>query len=173
MTGDHVIDTPLAPAVIDVEASGFGRGSYPIEVGYVLPDGRSDCMLIRPDDRWVHWDREAEALHGIARPLLLRYGRTATDVVERLDRALAGRIVYSDGWGNDLSWLSMLYDVAGRTFAFRLESLHTLLSEAQLAHWDRVKADVVREHPAARHRASADARTLQRTVVRLSSPHPT
>ena len=29
----------MTPIVIDVEASGFGKGSYPIEVGVVLPDG--------------------------------------------------------------------------------------------------------------------------------------
>jgi hypothetical protein len=34
--------------VIDVEASGFGRGSYPIEVGFVLPDGEAVCTLVRP-----------------------------------------------------------------------------------------------------------------------------
>ena len=27
------------PAVLDVEASGFGAGSYPIEVGIAMPDG--------------------------------------------------------------------------------------------------------------------------------------
>jgi len=30
-----VLIPPQAPAVLDVEASGFGRGSYPIEVGFV------------------------------------------------------------------------------------------------------------------------------------------
>ncbi len=37
------------PTVIDVEASGFGAGSYPIEVGVAFPDGRSWCCLIRPE----------------------------------------------------------------------------------------------------------------------------
>ena len=27
------------PPIIDVEASGFGRGSFPIEVGFVMADG--------------------------------------------------------------------------------------------------------------------------------------
>ena len=30
-----------APAVLDIEASGFGRGSYPIEVGFVLANGEA------------------------------------------------------------------------------------------------------------------------------------
>ena len=29
------------PIIIDIEASGFGRGSYPIEIGYHMPDGES------------------------------------------------------------------------------------------------------------------------------------
>ena len=58
------------PVIIDIEASGFGRGSYPIEIGYYQPDGQSFCSLIRPDPAWTHWDDSAEQVHGIARPLL-------------------------------------------------------------------------------------------------------
>ena len=58
------------PCVIDIEASGFGRRSYPIEVGYVLPDGRAVCMLIRPAVEWEHWDESAARTHGITRATL-------------------------------------------------------------------------------------------------------
>jgi hypothetical protein len=44
------------PAVLDVEASGFGAGSYPIEIGYIASDGTSYCTLIRPAPSWTHWD---------------------------------------------------------------------------------------------------------------------
>ena len=157
----------LAPAVIDVEASGFGRGSYPIEVGFVLPDGRSDCMLIRPDDDWVHWDTGAEDLHHISRERLRTHGRPVRDVVDRLDAQLAGLTVYTDGWGNDYSWLSMLYERVDRSPPYRLDSLQKLLTDEELRDWDRTKAEVFREAASARHRASADARLLQATVVRL------
>ncbi|MFO1249856.1 MAG: hypothetical protein U1E77_01625 [Inhella sp.] len=36
------------PAFIDIEASGFGRGSYPIEVGFVDRDGQLFCTLVQP-----------------------------------------------------------------------------------------------------------------------------
>ncbi len=55
------------PCVIDIEASGFGRNSYPIEVGYVLPDGRAGCMLVAPAPGWTHWDESAAQVHGITR----------------------------------------------------------------------------------------------------------
>ena len=53
------------PSIIDVEASGFGAKSYPIEIGVVRHDGAKWCKLIRPFDHWVHWDDEAEALQDL------------------------------------------------------------------------------------------------------------
>jgi hypothetical protein len=156
-----------APTVIDVEASGFGKGSYPIEVGFVLPDGQCDCMLIRPTEQWLHWDPSAERLHHISRELLLRHGHAIVDVVDRLDEQLAGRTVYTDGWGNDYSWLSMLYDEVGRQPSYRLDSLQKLLTEDELARWDATRDAMSREATSERHRASADAKLLQAMVVRL------
>ena len=41
------------PLIIDVEASGFGATSYPIEVGVAL-DGRDNfCSLILPASDWT------------------------------------------------------------------------------------------------------------------------
>ena len=57
----------MLPCIIDLEASGFGRGSYPIEVGLCLGDSSSHCFLVRPEEDWQHWDPEAEKVHGISR----------------------------------------------------------------------------------------------------------
>ncbi len=159
--------TAIRPPVIDIEASGFGKGSYPIEVGFVLPDGRSDCMLIRPMPEWSHWDRSAESLHRITRDALMRYGRPVVEVADRLNRQLEGTTIYSDNWAHDFSWLSVLYEAAGRRPWFRLESLMKLLSDDDLARWHVVKDEVFHESAPERHRASADARLLQATLVRL------
>jgi hypothetical protein len=43
------------PIIIDVEASGLGHGSYPIEVGFALADGETHCRLIKPEEDWQHW----------------------------------------------------------------------------------------------------------------------
>jgi hypothetical protein len=163
------IDRQLVPTVIDIEASGFGRGSYPIEIGFVLPDGRGDCMLIRPTELWLHWDPGAESLHHITRDQLFRYGKPIEEVIDRLEAQLRGKTVYSDGWGNDYSWLSALYDAADRHLGFHLDSLQKLLTQEELNRWDAIKAVVSNEAPAERHRASADARLLQSTVARLQS----
>ena len=73
------------PCVLDIEASGFGRGSYPIEIGFVLPDGTAYCTLIVPDEGWTHWDGDAERVHGISRSLLQRHGRSAHEVAVELN----------------------------------------------------------------------------------------
>ncbi|MDE0926942.1 MAG: hypothetical protein OR997_07780 [Methylophilaceae bacterium] len=46
----------MPPSVIDIETSGFGAGSYPIEVGYVTHQGKRWCSLITLCDDWQHWN---------------------------------------------------------------------------------------------------------------------
>jgi hypothetical protein len=159
----------MVPAIIDFEASGLGRGSYPIEVGYVLEDGRSACCLIRPEPDWTSWCADAQRLHGIPRALLLERGRPAVEVARLLNAALAGRTLYTDAWGNDYSWMSLLFDAAGLVPRFRLQPLQQLLSENQQRVWDSVRGQAAAELDLARHRASSDARVLQATFVRTQT----
>jgi hypothetical protein len=160
----------LAPTVLDVEASGFGRNSYPIEVGFVLPDGHAYCTLIRPEAHWTHWDAQAEATHHIPRRLILERGLPVPEVARAINAQLAGQTVYSDGWANDYSWLGALFDAAEMYPAFKLENLRALLDENQADQWHVVKAQVSAERGVQRHRASADARLLQLTLLRLRTP---
>lgn len=160
------------PVFLDIEASGFGAGSYPIEVGCVLADGRSLCCLVRPQDGWKHWDASAESVHHITREQLFRHGLPVGEVVGRLEEALRGQDVYSDAWGNDYAWLSRLYDEADRVPRFNLRSLRELLSEEQAARWHEVKRAVAEELHTTRHRASNDARVLQAAYARLRGLEP-
>lgn len=116
------IDRGVAPAILDMEASGFGRNSYPIEVGYVLPYGQSFCTLIRPASDGTHWDAAAQALHGISRDLMIERGRSVAQVAAHLNEHLQGLTVYSDGWANDYRWLAALFDAANQQPTFRLEN---------------------------------------------------
>lgn len=158
---------PFPPAVLDIEASGFGRKSYPIEVGYVLPDGQTFCTLIRPEPEWTHWDPQAESLHHIRRDLTFVKGRAAHEVAMHLNEQLRGRTVYSDGWANDFTWLGVLFDVADMTPRFKLENLRALLAEEEADRWHEVKREVSQELGQQRHRASHDALLLQLTLKRL------
>jgi hypothetical protein len=154
------------PCVIDIEASGFGRGSYPIEVGFVMPDGSACCMLIRPEREWTHWDSAAERVHGISRALLENHGRSVPEVARELNRRLAGREVYCDNWAHDFAWLARLYECAQLAPGFHLRHLRELLSEEAAARFDDARDVVRRSLHLRRHRASGDARVLQLSVAR-------
>lgn len=157
----------LPPTIIDVEASGFGSTSYPIEVGFVLPDGASYCALIHPAAAWSHWDESAERVHQVSRETLIKHGRPTAEVARRLNDQLQGQTVYCDAWYHDFTWLSRLFDAAGSTQAFRLEDIRTLLNEAQAEHWHLTKLQIQAELGLPRHRASNDAKTLQATLARV------
>jgi len=154
---------PVLPCVIDVEASGFGRGSYPIEVGFVLPDGTTVCTLVRPAAHWTHWDGEAERLHGLSRELLAERGKPAHEVATLLNQHLQGTTIYCDSWAHDYTWLALLFEEAGMTPAFKLRHLHELLNDADAARWDDARA-LLR---ISRHRASSDARVLQLALCKV------
>lgn len=165
---------PLAqdwpPAVLDLEASGFGRDSYPIEVGVVLPDGRSWCSLIRPEPDWTHWDAEAARLHGLERDGLLQHGRAPCDVARTLNTWLDGQSVYCDAWAHDYPWLHRLFDAARVPLRFRLLSVQTLLDDPGMNAWARSHDAMGRALQATRHRASHDARVIQATLAVLARP---
>ena len=159
----------MGPIIIDVEASGFGRGSYPVEVGVAMSDGDTHCMIIRPQPDWVHWDTSAEALHGISREVLFTHGREVVEVAESLNQWLGGHIVYSDAWGNDSTWLALLFEYAAIPQQFQLESLRFLMTEEQANCWHAVKDQVISDMGYTRHRASQDALILQQTFIRTAT----
>jgi len=153
------------PFVLDVEASGFGARSYPIEVGFVTPEGRSVCSLIRPAPHWTHWDPAAERLHGLTRSAVERHGREPSEVATLLNRELEGCTVYSDAWAHDYSWLAVLFEEARQRPRFRLQHLRELLTESQAERWDATRQRVLAQMRLHRHRASTDARSLQLTLL--------
>jgi len=156
------------PIIIDVEASGFGFNSYPIEIGLAMEDGATRCFLIKPEPGWVHWSPDSENLHGISRETLSKYGRSVKEVGTILNQMLAGKTVYSDGWSYDQSWLNLLFVFAKQPLQFRLEAITYLLNEEQLNAWTRVKHELIDQLEFKRHRASNDALILQRTFSVIS-----
>jgi len=152
---------------IDLEASGLGIGSYPVEVGVAMADGKTHCTLVCPLQEWTHWDDQAHALHGINRDLLLINGRSVLKVALMLNEWLSGEVVYSDAWGNDSCWLSLLYEEAGITQRFKVDSVRSLLSQTEADRWHAVKNEVLKATQIRRHRASNDALVLQKTLLAL------
>jgi hypothetical protein len=158
------------PLIVDVEASGFGGSSYPIEIGLALDDGHKYCTLVHPAPGWTHWDAEAEKVHRIPRDVLLTYGRPVRDVAQTLNELLATRTVYTDGWVVDKPWLTTLFDAARLEMRFRVSPLEAILSEAQMALWHAAKDAVTAGVDLSRHRASHDAWIIQETYRRTLAP---
>ncbi|MBC2716396.1 MAG: hypothetical protein HF978_13915 [Desulfobacteraceae bacterium] len=154
------------PVIIDVEASGFGSDSYPIEVGVVLTSGKRYCSLIFPASEWTHWDAEAAKVHGITKAFLKKYGRPVTEVAKALNSLLADQTVYTDAWAVDLRWITRLFYTAGIYQQFKVSALENILSEAQMNIWHETKNQVLTGVRLKRHRASSDAFIIQETYAR-------
>lgn len=156
------------PAIIDVEASGFGRGSFPIEIGFALEDRAVHSLLIAPPQHWQHWSDEAQAIHGISREQLLRDGQSPRDVALFLNEQLRGKVLYSDAWSFDSSWIGRLFDEAELVQRFKIETINQLLSHQQMEQWQSCKQDLWNELEVNRHRAANDVKVLQETFIRIT-----
>ena len=157
---------PNEPLIVDVEASGFGGESYPIEVGLALEDGSKFCTLIAPAPDWTHWDDDAEKVHRVSRDILETYGKPMQEVAEFLNTILAGKTVYTDGWVVDKPWLTTLFHAAGMQMDFTVSSLEMILSPEQMEIWHDTKDKVIDDMELKRHRASYDAMIIQETYKR-------
>jgi|WetSurMetagenome_2_1015567.scaffolds.fasta_scaffold775397_1 hypothetical protein len=154
------------PYIIDVEASGFGPHSYPIEIGLALEPGRRYSTLIMPAEGWTHWNVDAEKTHGITREILGKHGRPVKEVAEKLNDLLENRFVYSDGWVVDQPWITRLFASARLPQLFTVSAIETILSEAQMNVWHEVKDEFTQKNNLHRHRASIDAMIIQETYTK-------
>jgi hypothetical protein len=162
----------IIPTIIDIEASGFGRGSYPIEVGFITAEKQVGCRLIKPLKSWQCWCPEAEKIHGITRSVLMEKGKPVIDIALWLNLSLAGQTVYSDAWLNDMCWLGRLFEEAEINQNFRLESILNLLTEEERESWADVYQSVLAETKLIRHRASSDAKLIQETYLKIKKCLP-
>lgn len=160
------------PAFIDFEASSLDLiASYPIEVGVCLSDGQVHSWLIEPYALWKDWSESAEQIHGITRQQLEEEGTPVRDVAIQLNRLLTD-VVYCDAWTFDSFWLHRLFRAAGLPTAFQLESVSTLLDEAQVQIWSEIRRQVIAEEQLVAHRAATDAVILRKTWQKVMALSP-
>jgi hypothetical protein len=152
------------PVVLDIEASGFGADSYPIEIGVALADGTEHSWLIKPLNHWQHWRQEAQAVHGLSREYLHDEGLPPAQVADALNELLLQQTAYSDAWGFDRSWLAKLFHDTGRYQGFKLDAIFTLLNEDQLHRWRSCRETVTLRTGLKPHRAGSDATMIQQTL---------
>lgn len=153
------------PTIIDIEASGFGSLSYPIEIGVVKTNGERYCALIEPQPEWNHWSNTAQAVHGISRRLIENCGRPPREVCVELNQFLGDITAYSDAWTHDSPWLNRLFFAARINPSFHLSAIEMIATEAQLLLWDKTKKQLEQRLDIKRHRASGDAYLIQQTYL--------
>lgn len=158
----------MPPIILDIEASGFGKGSYPIEIGYVDRNGKPWCSLVTPCDDWVHWSDVAEALHHISREALWEHGKNVRVIANHLNDTFLNQTVYSEAWLHDYTWLNCLFHAADTSPHFKLQDLQTILTPSQKAAWRDTKQMILSELQGNRHRASANAKLLQLTWIKTA-----
>lgn len=98
---------------VDFEASSLRKNGFPVEVGWVFEDGRSEAHLIRPAPGWSDWDSAAEAIHGLSRERLERDGEPHDVVARVMVERLGGHDLYASAPSWDGKWLSLLLRAAG------------------------------------------------------------
>ncbi len=161
---------------IDIEASGFGPGSYPIEVGVLLANGERYSRLIRPMWNWHHWDTQAQSVHGITRGQLALCGLDVSEVCDELNDLCAGETLYTDAWSHDSRWLTTLFYAGLRVMSFKCRAVEMILDEYATEHWPELKHAAARQLGLAEHRAINDASIVQHALVkaeRLAMAEPT
>lgn len=158
----------IPPIILDIEASGFGVGSYPVEIGYIDASGETWSAQVQPDTEWLHWDAEAEKLHQQSRQDLVENGQTAREIALHLNAVFAGKTVYTDGWYQDFVWLHSLYEAAGMIPSFKLEDLSVRLTPEQQSVWHDTKEAIREAFALQQHRASTDAQVLQLTWLKTA-----
>ncbi|HOP19096.1 MAG TPA: hypothetical protein PLV61_08600 [Parvularculaceae bacterium] len=164
---ERLIELTPAPATkkiafIDLEASGLGSKSWPVEVGFAFIEGAPQSTLIRPDATWSDeaWDKGAEALHGLTRAELDRDGQNIRDVCRSLNKSLAGAEVYSDAPDWDGFWLFRLFMAANMRQQFAVHDFGKLIRPIAGSREGELQERAARLAPR-RHRTNDDVRHLQ------------
>lgn len=117
------------PCFLDVEATGFGPHSYPIEIAWSDEAGEIHRCLIDPTPvpAWTDWSSDAEQVHGIDRERLQRNGWPPEYVATRLTEELGGKTIYTDAPDYDARWVGRLFDAIGQPLPFRFDHVDELL----------------------------------------------
>ena len=141
--------------VIDIESSGLGEYTYPIELGVARRNARGGTLftwqsLIRPTPLWTRdydWIKEAQDLHGIA-PADLSDAPKVETVIDQFEAFLGNaHSIISDNPFHDQRWLDTLYRQDGKA------------RTAPRLHWPKGynRELLIRERTRQRHRAKDDA----------------
>lgn len=149
--------------IIDIEASGLGSQSYPVEIAWAsAPHYEVTSHLIRPLPGWLAvesaWDRKAEKLHGLSRELLLEEGRCVYEVSEFILASFVGADLYSDSPEFDEHWLNMI--IKHKKTSFSVRDIEDIIPRTIDAATRRKTKLAAFRGSCSRHRAGTDVLSL-------------
>jgi len=156
--------------IIDIEASGLGFDSYPIEVA-ALVNGKRKSWIIKPEPDWLFWSSEAEDMHGISRLQLVNEGMRARQVVAELSEFIehSDGILYSDAAYWDTDWIETLYIAVNQLRLFHIESIYELLDDKQSLVFNKNKLKLSKSGKYRQHRAKEDVNMIFEAYKLLAS----
>ncbi|SEK23112.1 hypothetical protein [Ectothiorhodospira marina] len=167
------------PCFLDFEASSLTQDSYPVQVAWSDGAGHLECWLIRPAPEWTDWCDQAEEMHGISQHLIEERGCDITWLCQRMNRALAGKVVFTDGVHLDRFWLRRLFVAGSFMPRFRLGDVYQLLEPRLPAPEYRLPdllpglmAQARRDTPGFAHQADSDVRYLLNLWRLVRKHHP-
>lgn len=169
----------LRIVILDLEASGLGPGSYPIEAGLALVSGparqiRTRSILIRPTPQWRDtglWSPASAAIHNIPRESLDLEGRPVADVCDWLNLELGPpAIVVTDAPAFDQAWLDTLFQAGNREQQFKLHEFDALTGSLDRDQY-RTFVDIL-DRKVVPHRAGPDALRLAASLMEAHLGRP-
>ncbi len=146
---------------LDIEASGLGSGTYPIEVAYASCTAGKGSYLIKPTEEWINngsWCLNAESsIHELSQDMLAQHGVDPVDVAHALNDALCGRLVLCNDLNYDGVWLTKIFEAARVGVQFLLTDVSFLYE-----FWGKDKTRLFKQSyeaivPSTTHRALPDA----------------
>lgn len=154
---------------VDVESSGLGEGTFPVEIAVSDDALHVRSWIVRPAPGWVprDWQR-VEAIHGLSWEEVLD-GTSVEIVAQELADAIGDRIAVSDAVNYDGEWIYELYRSAGRLVPFRIADYleqHLEAVDAGRLSMDSIMSrmeeagELCRSHFPHTHVAADDARAL-------------
>ncbi|SDY84619.1 Exonuclease [Citreimonas salinaria] len=148
-------------AFLDLEASGLGPDSWPIEVGVAWLDGRRvirHSSLIRPRAEWPEdaWSQVSAQVHGIPRSVL-NDAPDADEVAEWFLDLVGDRALVSDAPDHDGMWLQRLLRERRDIFLLHDVLLRAFGEEGEVAPGRLHRAYKNRRSSKPSHRAGDDA----------------
>ncbi|NOY69249.1 MAG: hypothetical protein GXP53_07115 [Deltaproteobacteria bacterium] len=149
--------------IIDFEASGLSKSSYPIEVAWGSSVKTVASYLLNPDkmDGWTDWNPKSYEFHQIPREKLLVNGKDPRRVAKLMIDDLAGQTAYSDEPRFDNMWKErLLVDSGYDPGLIKIKNLKYFLNKKIKSRFPKKRLiDLFQEFSANKsihHRAGAD-----------------